>query len=299
MTSANSTPHFKGIITPAVEEPATPAVYGLVGLNSLVKITKVGPYMGTETVFTLTAAEAPTAASYAWTLPDGVNPIGDVTGNVITVTFDGAELKTIGALPIVVQSVGGCGTSTTARTLTLARALPTAPTKLVLTEGNSETAITKVGAYTKKSTQLTLTATPFTTQGGTATSYAWILPAGIFARGGVTMNGLTASSGVAAELPSSSQICTSAFFCSLELVNLTVTSRSTELTWTPRVIVVAVPKKVPALVAVVVPFAMLTERVPPTVLVELIESETLRTQVLAVTWPAKVNVASAACAKLL
>jgi hypothetical protein len=134
--------------------------------------------MGTETVFTLTAAEAPTAASYAWILPEGVNPIGDVTGNVIEVKFDGAELKTIGALPIVVQSVGGCGSST-ARTLTLARALPTAPTKLALTEGLSTTAITKVGAFTDKSTQLTLTATPFTTQGGTATSYAWILPAGV------------------------------------------------------------------------------------------------------------------------
>ena len=185
MTSANSTPHFKGIITPAVEEPATPAVYGLVGLNSLVKITKVGPYMGTETVFTLTAAESPTAASYAWTLPEGVNPIGDVTGNVIDVTFDGAELKTIGALPIVVQAVGGCGSST-ARTLTLARAVPSAPTKLVLTDEAialtstvTTKVVTKVGPYTGKSTPLTLTATPFTTQGGTATSYAWILPAGV------------------------------------------------------------------------------------------------------------------------
>ena len=178
MISADSTPHFKGLVSAATE--STPAVYTLLGLDSLTAgIKKVGPYMGTETVFTLTATEAPTAASYAWTLPDGVNPIGDVTGNIITVTFDGAELKTIGALPIVVQSVGGCGTSTTARTLTLSRAVPTAPTKLVLTEGNSETAITKVGAYTKKSTQLTLTATPFTTQGGTATSYAWKLPTGV------------------------------------------------------------------------------------------------------------------------
>ena len=178
MISADSTPHFKGLVSAATE--STPAVYTLLGLDSLTAgIKKVGPYMGTETVFTLTATEAPTAASYAWTLPDGVNPIGDVTGNIITVTFDGAEVKTIGALPIVVQSVGGCGTSTTARTLTLSRAVPTAPTKLVLTEGNSETAITKVGAYTKKSTQLTLTATPFTTQGGTATSYAWKLPTGV------------------------------------------------------------------------------------------------------------------------
>ncbi len=175
MTSANSTPHFNGIITPAVGE--TPAVTGLVGLNSLVKITKVGPYMGTETVFTLTAAEAPTAASYEWTL-NGATQLTGGNGRIITVDFAGVE-PGIGTLPVVVKSVGGCGPST-ARTLTLARAVPTAPTKLVLTDDAiSTTAITKVGPYTGKSTELTLTATPFTTQGGTATSYAWILPAGV------------------------------------------------------------------------------------------------------------------------
>jgi hypothetical protein len=179
LTSANSTPHFNGIITPAVIDPPTPAVTGLVGLNSLVKITKVGPYMGTGTVFTLTAAEASTAASYVWTLPTGVNQLSGGNSNVITVDFADVE-PGIGALPIVVQSVGGCGNSIN-RTLTLARALPTAPTKLVLTDDaiSTITAVTKVGPYTDKSTELTLTATPFATQGGTATSYAWILPAGV------------------------------------------------------------------------------------------------------------------------
>ena len=175
MTSADSTPHFKG----AAVVPATvPVTYTTVGLNTLAKITKVGPYMGTETVFTLTAPEAPTAASYAWTL-NGATQRSGGNGRIITVDFSGVE-PGIGSLPIVVQSVGGCGSST-ARTLTLARALPTAPTKLVLTDDaiSTTTAVTKVGPYTDKLTPLTLTATPFTTQGGTATSYAWVLPAGV------------------------------------------------------------------------------------------------------------------------
>jgi uncharacterized repeat protein (TIGR02543 family) len=173
MTSANSTPHFKGLVSAATE--STPAVYGLFGLNFLTAgIKKVGPYMGTETEFTLTAAEAPTAASYEWTLNGATQLSGD-NERTITVDFSGVE-PGIGSLPIVVKSVGGCGTST-ARTLTLARAVPGAPTALVLTDG--PTALTKVSPYTGKSTELTLTATPFTTQGGTATSYAWILPAGV------------------------------------------------------------------------------------------------------------------------
>jgi hypothetical protein len=167
-------------------------------LSSFAKITKVGPYMGTETVFTLTAPEAPTAASYAWDLPDGVNPIGNVTGNIITVDFAGVE-PGIGSLPVGVRSVAGCGNSAY-KTLVLARALPAAPTKLVLTEGLSTTAITKVGAYTGKSTQLTLTATPILVQGATATSYAWVLPAGVVCESthttGVTLTGSTTIDGV-------------------------------------------------------------------------------------------------------
>jgi hypothetical protein len=131
----------------------------------------------------LTAAEASTAASYEWTL-NGATQLSGEDGRTITVDFSGVE-PGIGSLPIVVQSVGGCGSST-ARTLTLARAVPGAPTKLVLTDEAitlsstvTTKVVTKVGPYTDKSTPLTLTATPFITQGGTATSYAWILPTGV------------------------------------------------------------------------------------------------------------------------
>ena len=185
MTSADTTPLFAGIITPANPSaaPPTAAVTGLVGLNSITAgIKKVGPYMGTSTVFTLTAPAAVTAGSYAWTLPTGVNQLSGGTSNVITVDFADVTPGTA-ALPIVVQSVGGCGSSTN-RTLTLARAIPTAPTALVLTNTTETilsalTKISKVGPYTGTEIPFTLTATPFTTQGSEATSYAWILPAGV------------------------------------------------------------------------------------------------------------------------
>jgi hypothetical protein len=130
----------------------------------------------------LIAPVAVTAASYLWTLPDGVNQLSGGTSNEITVNFAGVDPGTT-SLPIVVQSAGGCGNSTN-RTLSLLRALPTAPTALVLTNTSETiledlTKITKVGPYTGTNIAFTLTATPFTTQGGTATSYAWVLPAGV------------------------------------------------------------------------------------------------------------------------
>jgi hypothetical protein len=173
LSSPDTTPHFN-----LRDVDSDPATYSFVGLNALDKITKVGPYIDTETVFTLTAPPAATAASYAWTLPAGVNPIGDVTGNVITVDFAGVA-PGIGVLRIAVHSVAGCGQSVTPRTINLSRALPTASSKLVLTESPSGTALTRVSPYTGKTTELTLTATPDLVQGATATSYAWILPTGV------------------------------------------------------------------------------------------------------------------------
>jgi hypothetical protein len=188
LTSGDTTDHF------SMKIPLSDPVAYFTSLSDLTSgIKKVGPYMGTETVFTLTAPEAPTAASYEWTLPSGVNLSGVGNGRIITVDFADVAPGIV-SLPIVVKSVGGCGLSS-ARTLNLLRALPTAPTKLVLTDGITETAITKVGPYTGKSTVLTLTATPFTTQGGTATSYAWKLPPGVVCTSthttGATLTGST------------------------------------------------------------------------------------------------------------
>ena len=168
LTSGDTNQNFNSGI------PAVPT-----SLSDLEKITRVGAYMGTDIVFTLKATSAASAASYAWTLPDGVNLLTGDTSNEITVNFAGVE-PGIGLLPIAVKSVGGCGESTLARTLNLSRALPTAPTALVLTDDAiSSTPITKVSAYTGKLTPLTLIATPARVQGATATSYAWILPDGV------------------------------------------------------------------------------------------------------------------------
>jgi hypothetical protein len=80
--------------------------------------------------------------------------------------------------------VGGCQESI-ARTLNLARALPTA-LALTTLASNAITLpiatadkITKVSQYVKKVTDLKLVATPITVQGATATSYEWIFPAGV------------------------------------------------------------------------------------------------------------------------
>ena len=195
MTSVDSTPHFNLAVVPAT----IPATFNFVGLDALPKITKVGPYMGTNTVFTLTALAAPTAASYEWTL-NGATQLSGGTSNEITVNFAGVD-PGIGALPIVVKSVGGCGESI-ARTLTLSRALPTKPAALVLTALASTAItfpiatadkITRVSQYVDKATVLTLAATAVTVQGATATSYEWVFPDGVTPHGtnSTTVEGVT------------------------------------------------------------------------------------------------------------
>jgi hypothetical protein len=181
-------------------------------LSSVAKITKVGPYTGTNIAFTLTATpfttQGGTATSYAWVLPEGVEIVSDYTntevsvttvvatvpttvvtpafktdGNTITIRFSGFQVKTTGSLLLSVYAVNGSANSI-ARTLVLARALPTAPTKLELKDG--ATLVSKVGAYTAKEIPLTLTATPFTTQGAESTSFNWVLPAGVNVTAGHT-----------------------------------------------------------------------------------------------------------------
>ena len=179
-------------------------------LGKLSKITKVGPYIGTSKEFTLTAATAPTADQYRWELPEGVNITSDnttttengVTSKLPEITIDFADVAPATAnLLIKVYSLGGCGEST-AKTLTLFRALPTKPAALVLTAlaGNdiilpigTANKITRVSPFVGKSTPLTLVATPITVQGATATSYEWDFPDGVTPHGttSTTVNNVT------------------------------------------------------------------------------------------------------------
>ena len=177
-------------ITLKTKLPVAPTSLKLSSTGLGEDIKKVGPYMGTETVFTLTAPAAATAASYSWTLPNGVNQLDGGNSNVITVDFYNVG-EGIGSLPIVVKSKGGCGEST-AKTLNLARVLPAKPSVLVLNDDaiSDVTAVTKVGPYTGKETPLTLRATPASTLGATATSFKWVLPEGVIVTSGALTNDL-------------------------------------------------------------------------------------------------------------
>jgi hypothetical protein len=187
-------------------------------ISTIVPVTKVGPYVGRTTVLTLTGTPFTTQGAegrkFYWTLPAGVNvlsgviaselitpPVTDVNGNktwtsaftsslsptpstagmLLTVNLAGI-LPGVFSIPLSVKSQSEAGTSATSRALNLTAVLPTAPTKLVLTDG--ATIVTTAGAYTSKTTPLTLTATPITTQGDT--TFSWVLPAGVNVTGGAT-----------------------------------------------------------------------------------------------------------------
>ena len=178
LTSTDATPRFAS------------ATGALVGLNTLEKITKVGSYVGTDIPFTLTAvyaappAQGSEATYYKWILPEGVyfDNFGwgevNTTEPVITVRFL-YEALGITDLNLSVQAMYDNGTSSDAKILVLKRALPKAPSKLVLTDGVSTAAITTVSNYIGTDTELTLTATAVTAQGAEATYYHWVLAEGL------------------------------------------------------------------------------------------------------------------------
>ena len=181
----------KLVLTSTDETPRFANADGvLVGLNTLEKITKVGSYMGSQIGFTLTAtyaappAQGSEATQYHWIFPEGVHSPnvgfereGYTTESAITVYFWGAPGIT--DLNLSVQAMYDNGTSSDAKILVLKRALPKAPSKLVLTDGVSTAAITTVSNYIGTTTELTLTATAVTAQGAEATYYHWVLAEGL------------------------------------------------------------------------------------------------------------------------
>jgi hypothetical protein len=163
-------------------------------------VTSFANYMGTNAVLTLTATPSPTATSYQWELPAGVNQLSGGNSNVITVNFLGVTsantfnfLSSTGvstnSLRIGVKSVNGVGISTTnnaalinptttstARLLTLTAVRPAAPTPVVTNQAVSTTvAVTDVSKFIGTSTEFTLTAAVSVL----ASSYEWSLPAGV------------------------------------------------------------------------------------------------------------------------
>jgi hypothetical protein len=162
--------------------PTTPAVALTLGTEV---IKKVGNLIGTSTALTLTATPvgAVTTASYNWTLPTNVTQVSGGSSAVITVNF-AAVAPGNTALDFFVSSVSNNGCiSKTAKKLTVTRAEPAKPKALVLTDALRPELlkITKLGEYTGalNTRTLTLTATPVDKQGSQATSYKWVLPAGV------------------------------------------------------------------------------------------------------------------------
>ena len=164
--------------------PTAPVLLTLTNGVTTTGITNISAYVGTTTALTLTAGNVITATGYNWTLPAGVNQVGGgANDRIIQVNFAGLTAGDISSVVIAVSSTNGVGTSTTAKTLSLLRALPTAPLVLSMTNPASATpttAITNASMFIGTTTTLTLTATAV----ATAASYVWTLPAGVNQVGG-------------------------------------------------------------------------------------------------------------------
>ena len=138
---------------------------------STTAVVAAGPFMGTSTVLTLTAAPVAGAVSYAWTLPAGVNQVSGGTERIITVNFADVVTPTgTTALPISVRAVNGCGLqSATARTLSLTRALPVKPAAITTTLAN---------VCSIAGTNATATYSVAPVAGAFANGYTWSVPTG-------------------------------------------------------------------------------------------------------------------------
>lgn len=104
------------LLTLSAVSPAAPGAIKMTDGVSATAITTISRFVGTNTVFTLTATPSVLASSYSWELPAGVNLVsGALTGsasNVITVNFAGVPAATP-AVYIGVRGVNGIGSSVT------------------------------------------------------------------------------------------------------------------------------------------------------------------------------------------
>jgi len=171
------------------------------------EILNVGPYLGVNQELVLTAGYTTgttpikelQANTYQWVLPAGVT--SDATETLVAntytstnasikVNFKDVDNQSTANLIINVYPLNAIGKSTLAKTTTLKRTLPTAPSTLKLTISDVSTvAITNISPYFKVDKDLTLTAaySKIPTQGLEATSYKWNLPEGVTASGDVEL----------------------------------------------------------------------------------------------------------------
>ena len=179
------------VMSSGVESPKAPITVNVIALPATPGIiagtAAQGALVGTTTTATYSITPLIGVDSYVWTAPAGVNIVGGQDTNSVTVNFSdvvsGAGI--IGNLSV--QSVNASGCLSIAKTLSLTKALPAAPTAIKMTIGSSITSITTFGQYMGTNKVLTLTATPV----ASATSYEWELPVGVTQLSGGTSNVIT------------------------------------------------------------------------------------------------------------
>jgi hypothetical protein len=165
---SNGTESAKAKITVnVVALPTTP--------TTLTGTAAQGILVGTSTTATYTTSTVTGASSYLWTVPTGVNIISGQGTTSVVVDFNDVSAGAGAIGSISVQSVNSNGCNSVAKSLALTKALPAAPTTLVMTVGSTTTAITDISKYAGTSTALTLTAGV----SASATSYVWTLPDGV------------------------------------------------------------------------------------------------------------------------
>jgi hypothetical protein len=189
-TASGFAPKTSKLLKLVAAIPAAPTAVKMTNdaVSTTTGVTVFTSFIGTTTELTLTATPSPTASSYSWELPAGVNQVSGGNSNVIKINFSGVA-SGLTSLYLGCKAVNGIGssitnnsaatvipaTSSTAKLLKVTATVPAAPTTLAMTNAAiSATAITNAGLYLGTSTPLTLTAAA----SPLATSYSWELPTG-------------------------------------------------------------------------------------------------------------------------
>ena len=148
-------------------------------------ITAVGPFIGTTTELTLTAAVTASANSYSWTLPAGVNVVSGnpATDRVLVINFANAA-SGVTSITASVVSVSGCGNSI-AKALVLTKVLPAKPAKITTTQTNV--------CLIAGSAESTVTYSVAPVAGAFANGYTWTVPTGASIVGTATGNSIVVS----------------------------------------------------------------------------------------------------------
>ena len=182
-----------------IEGPKVAMVVNVFGVptapTTLTGTAAQGPLVGTTTTATYATSAVTGAASYLWTVPAGVNIVSGQGTTSITVDFENvtAGAGAMGAISVKSVNENGCS-STTAKSMSLTKALPAAPAAIKMTDASLPiptsgiaTALTSFAKYMGTDKVLTLTATP----SATASSYVWELPTGVNQLSGGTSNVIT------------------------------------------------------------------------------------------------------------